>query len=79
MNEWMNQSNEINQKVEHLRSLDRAFTLYIHKAKKKKVLDSQATFCKNRWGRQVFILFFISPQNKWGNFFFFTQSNLTLM
>ena len=37
--------------------------------KKKKVLDSQATFCINRWGRQVFF-FFISPQNKWGNFFF---------
>ena len=36
--------------------------------KKQKVLDSQATFCINRWGRQVF--FFISPQNKWGNFFF---------
>ena len=24
-----------------------------------------------------FFFFFISPQNKWGNFFFFTQSNLT--
>ena len=39
-----------------------------HKAKKK-VLDSQATFCKNRWGRQIF--FFIPPQNKRGNSFFF--------
>ena len=44
--------------------------------KRKKVLDSQATSCKNRWGRQGF--FFPPPQNKWGNFFFFTPSNLTL-
>ena len=55
-------------------------TNFMGKAKKKKVLDSQATFCKNRWGRQVFFFYFLFPPktNEATFFFFLTQSNLTL-
>ena len=52
---------------------------YRDKAKKKKVLDSQATFCKNRWGGQVvFFYFLFPPKTNEATFFFLTQSNLTL-
>ena len=57
----------------HFPKMSTSFLFYPCMAKKKKVLDSQATFCKNRCGRQFFFsfFFFISPQNKWGNFFSF--------
>ena len=45
---------------------------------KKKGIRFSGHFLQKQMRHAGFCFFFISPQNKWGNFFFFTKSNLTL-
>ena len=54
------------------------YQILLLRLKKKKVWDSLATFCKNRWGRQVFFFFFYFPPKQMRQLFFFNPVKIDL-